>query len=928
MAQRELLERLVARLHGSCPADGEAAGWQSALAQKQSYAAALLSSTLSPSLPQHAELVQFVEAALQGDAAQPAALDRFRALERELRQSRSMAPDMQSSLLYLLYSLRNGKRPQYQRPVLSQSKVAGAPPVKRQPSRDQALLEPATVPKESVAEPASEVSEEALVADLLFPLQGLNGRWLCFDAQVGGWTLPAGSVGMALNRPGCRTVERLATQAGLALRCVEAALRRTTRGGLVEQALGAVLREELRQYTKHLAALESQIARAACSPQPFSVRRVLVWARPVLARLRLLVGLIETGHGLHGGALLSQLAMHLQQGDEYAQHFMTRNVHHVWYPVRAMAWAWAARGELQDPYKEFWVVEDEDTPHERLWSDKYRVCWELVPAFVGPALAEQVLLAGKTLQFIRECCSDKQWVQDWTARQAQRGGGMVHIDSPDKRNDSLRSDLSELGALVHSNLQTASARLMQLMRDRHRLAQVCLDLKRFMLLGQGDVVQGVLEMAQQSLDQPAHSLHEPSLHLLVQSAVRAAQLSDEAHVLQILRTRVEQSSPQKTGWEVFSLDLEVKSPLNAVIPEQALNLYRRLFRFLWRLKRLEFALASLWKQHTKLTQRRELRDLPVLEPVLLQAHLLRNEMTQLVRNLLNYVMCEVLEAAWQELEIKLAEAQDLDALIRAHDAYLTTLMEKSLLAAPTYAILSHLQRLLALVLHYAKGQASLYNEVTVEVVRRERARQEARQRSLRGGWGVLAPSEAAEAERARDIEAGLVAQCSREVDNTSKDFRGLVLGFLELLEDNANSTTESGSAAAEGTPHIPERVRQSMTFLRFRLDFNRFYSHKQQAQHNTQQTSTTMCTPLHSGGNPTEFKVKERVRQNRPAIRWKSNLICISSRAGGPGVMQHCSIRCLTFLLVGLLAGASQWRHCGVVLAHAPVGDSRALRST
>ena len=52
-----------------------------------------------------------------------------------------------------------------------------------------------------------------------------------------------------------------------------------------------------------------------------------------------------------------------------------------------------------------------------------------------------------------------------------------------------------------------------------------------------------------------------------------------------------------TGWDVFALTYHVEAPLNAVISAAHLEVYNRLFSFLWRLKRVEFTLSNTWCKH-------------------------------------------------------------------------------------------------------------------------------------------------------------------------------------------------------------------------------------------------------------------------------------------------------------------------------------------
>lgn len=49
------------------------------------------------------------------------------------------------------------------------------------------------------------------------------------------------------------------------------------------------------------------------------------------------------------------------------------------------------------------------------------------------------------------------------------------------------------------------------------------------------------------------------------------------------------------GWDVFSLEYQLASPLSSIFTEAVMLRYLRIFNFLWRLKRVEHALSGAWK---------------------------------------------------------------------------------------------------------------------------------------------------------------------------------------------------------------------------------------------------------------------------------------------------------------------------------------------
>lgn len=49
------------------------------------------------------------------------------------------------------------------------------------------------------------------------------------------------------------------------------------------------------------------------------------------------------------------------------------------------------------------------------------------------------------------------------------------------------------------------------------------------------------------------------------------------------------------GWDVFLLDYDVRISLDIVFIEFVMMRYLRIFNFLWKFRRVEYALISVWK---------------------------------------------------------------------------------------------------------------------------------------------------------------------------------------------------------------------------------------------------------------------------------------------------------------------------------------------
>jgi gamma-tubulin complex component 3 len=117
------------------------------------------------------------------------------------------------------------------------------------------------------------------------------------------------------------------------------------------------------------------------------------------------------------------------------------------------------------------------------------------------------------------------------------------------------------------------------------------------------------------------------------------------------------------GWKVFTLDYSIdNTPLKSIITDKGMANYLQIFRFLWRIKRVESSLSFLWSR-TMNTNKIINTTCVELKPILHKCSILRFEMNHVTNILLNYMMYEVLETGWLSLKKSLLKSQTFDDLI-------------------------------------------------------------------------------------------------------------------------------------------------------------------------------------------------------------------------------------------------------------------------
>ena len=520
--------------------------------------------------------------------------------------------------------------------------------------------------------------------------------------------------------------------------------------------------------------------------------------------------LADSVEGLYGGALVSAVFAFGRHGNPSVRSFVETVMDAVAEPVYGMIRKWVFDGELPATQSqrvlpgqsEFFVVAAGVVADgaDGLWAGKYQLHKRMLPSFITPALARKIMLAGKSINFIRQCCADNEWLIDRAAT-ADAVASTLATSGHTKH-------AAVLDAAVSHAAKSASGRVIQLLMERFRLMDHLRALKQFLLLGQGDFIQYLMDLLGPELCKSAQEIYRHNLMSVLEQAVRSsnAQFEDQ-DILDHLDITLMEPSPGDAGWDIFSLNytLDVNDPVAAVVGPDEMQTYMQVFTLLWRLKRVEYSLSNTWKSHHT-DSNRVLKEMPRLSGVLHKCYLLRHQMIHFTMNLHNYIMFEVLESSWELLVEQISKATDLDEVITAHKTYLTHVRSKALMQEePSLPLLQQVTRLFDVIITFSATQEKLMTTALAEVQRRQAT---AAQRDLNtqlGQWGTSYEQERSEIPVAEDADRR-VGKAAGAIDTIHEAFQQQ---FAELL-----NTIDASSG-------------EGLRFLSFRIDFNQYYHKKQ-----------------------------------------------------------------------------------------------------
>ena len=599
-------------------------------------------------------------------------------------------------------------------------------------------------------------SETALLRDLPFNLQGLSSAHFIFTS------------GTSVKLPAHVPVPVLSLLNALAEPCLLyrglSDFIQSSEGGLVGQSLRAAIGTELRSYLSLVATLEGEIRRALAAIEKqeekqgirhagVTLKRCVIWTRDATMGLRLMSLVVEESKQQRGGQLISLIhSFSSSHGDPFVGTFAERLLIHVTRPFYDMLRRWIYDGELVDPYHEFFVTEPDpssrpDVDPRRVatsvWDNKYQLDDAMVPSIISAEFAKKIFLIGKSLNFIRHNCGDSDWVIEYSKSASKE----LHY-----------GDTAGLEASIDEAYKSTMSRLIHLMSEKYNLFTHLKAIKRYLLLSQGDFIALLMESLAPNLDRPANSQYRHTLTSQLEHAIRHSNAQyDNAEVLSRLDARMIEFSSGDTGWECFTLEYKISAPCDVVITQWASTQYLKVFNLLWRIKRVEFSLSSTWRRC--MTGSRGV--LAAVEDKVgadwKRARCVIAEMVHFVNQLQYYILFEVVEASWDQLETAMNKPDStLDELIEAHTKYLNSITHKGLLGSQRHhstgqredSFLTQLYYILKNMLAYKDVVDGLYSFSVAEFTRRQEFSAKIEHRTAQGKWGITEKDLVSESSRA------------------------------------------------------------------------------------------------------------------------------------------------------------------------------------
>ncbi|XP_039958319.1 gamma-tubulin complex component 3 [Bactrocera tryoni] len=589
--------------------------------------------------------------------------------------------------------------------------------------------------------------------------------------------------------------------------------------GLMGQGFVSALKKELTRYYGMVATLQEQLNRQRdhehktilrgnsiipMRHERLTLMKILVWSVDALKRLQWLATIAEACQEKKGGALASTVHSFLNNGNPTVKSLVRELLLAICGPLYQMLSHWLLEGEICDPHGEFFIECLAEVGPDRLWHDKYRVRIAMLPNFMSTEMAHKILVTGKSINFLCEICEDKRPVKGRDELRLCIEENADHIFS--------RVADTKLHSTIDAIYLNTSKRVLDIVMGPHKLLEHLQAMRRYLLLGQGDFIGILMENLKCELDKPAKELYSYDLSSIMDAAIRSTNAQyDDPEILNHLDVRLLTPCDGDIGWDILSLQYTVRGPL-ATMLEPCMGIYQILFKPLWRMKHMEFVLSSkIWKDQK--CNAKPLRAIgSELNQVLYRLHLLTSEMIHFIHQMQYYILFEVIECSWAELQDRVQSAKALDDILDAHDEFLNAIKCGAFLDSNSGQLCQNMENVYDGIIRLELWQNKFYEICFKELSARKEYENHIFISEEAGEFGVTAERQL-ERDQERKIFEQIIGSYHKSLDNICADYEKAVRCFLLALNSHND---------------------HNLQLFGIRLDFNEYYKKRDQR----------LCVPL------------------------------------------------------------------------------------
>ena len=380
--------------------------------------------------------------------------------------------------------------------------------------------------------------------------------------------------------------------------------------------------------------------------------------------------------------------------------------------------------------------------NDDIWNLKYQLIVKNVPNFMEREKTIKIFEVGKGIHFLRNYCQEKFNLSnlkenlDNLINHHNNKYIMDKKESKDKNSEELDSlnecynfinylfdnsniekilDISLIN-LINKNIDIIhnlmNETVIEVIFNKFKFSSNLESINKYLLLGQGDMMQTLLESLFDELDKPANNILKHNLESYLNTSIKASN-SDikDSENIQKLNIILLNSSQGDIGWDIFCLEYNVKLPLNFIFNNKLMKEYQKLFLFFWKIKRIKYGQINyIWKKIKNLNYNSiRIKNKSFIKKLINTSIIFNQEIVHFITNLHNYFSLEVLETQYKKIKSDLSKIKNLDELIKIHKLFVENIKKQCLLDDDNRTLIIKISEIFDIILKFKKVFDVLYS---------------------------------------------------------------------------------------------------------------------------------------------------------------------------------------------------------------------------
>ena len=137
----------------------------------------------------------------------------------------------------------------------------------------------------------------------------------------------------------------------------------------------------------------------------------------------------------------------------------------------------------------------------------------MIPSFLSNELAHKILQTGKAVNFIRRCCGEQDWILDVSLQ--------LPFDAQ-SLSGSTSDTFTKLNNWVNHAYEVTNSSLIKIMFTKYKFLGHCNSIRKYLLMGQGDFMQYLMDLLAEELGEPATKIYRHTLMGYLETAIRSS----------------------------------------------------------------------------------------------------------------------------------------------------------------------------------------------------------------------------------------------------------------------------------------------------------------------------------------------------------------------------------------------------------------------